>query len=487
MDQEAVEVTPTGFKIGGEVHPILSGEVHSWRLDPARWGAILDLVANTGFNTVSTYVPWSVHETGPTAYDFSGARDVARFLEMAAERGLWAIVRTGPDAASEIPDSGWPRRVLQDSRIWALRSNGLPYILPTATSHVFPPSYMSQLFLDEVAHWYDAVFEVLAPLQYPDGPIIASQVDNEIGYHFQPHTFAMDYHPDSISGYREFHGGRTDTNGIGWVAWREEYLRRALDTLASMQRERGMDRVPLIHNDYPRMATPLDPTALEESGIVDVAAGDIYTGKEGGYWMKEFVRYVAGTSRHPFLLELGAGWLTLPWIFPVRVSPIDQEHITLRAFLGGIRSANVYMLVERDRWYASPIAADGTPRPERLDLYRRLKDMLSGTGLHEMHRWAPVLLLENRSESRRVAAREILGDYAPALPHLFPVDRRLLETPHPNTDLLRTWEAGLTRALNKSGVDFDRAVSSSSPISANTRWLSCHAWTRAISRSGATA
>ena len=490
MTASGVEVASSGLRIDGEEHPLLSGEVHPWRVDPDSWEPVLDAMANVGVGFVSAYVPWSVHEVARGRFDFGSPHlDVPRFLRLVSERGLKAIVRPGPDCASELPDSGWPKRILNDDRCRARRPDGRPYVLLTATAPAFPPSYASKVFLDEVEIWYRGFCEVMAPLQYPDGPIVACQVDNEIGYHFQPNTFALDYHPDSIAGFQGFleqtYGGIGELNEaygysyksfeevsppvdgadepevrrVDWVEWREVHLREALTTLAGMLRSAGMDKVPFIHNDYPRMATPLDPAALEAEAGIAIAAGDIYTTKEGGPWLREFVRYLAGTSRFPVLLELGAGWLTLPWLFPARLDRSDQEIVSLRSFFGGIRGANVYMMVERDRWYGSPISVRGHQRKESAEFLRELFDLVRSSGLLGMKRWAPVLLLENRNENRRVAARETLGAASPSAVPLFPVDRRLMEIPHPDTEVLRQWESGLSKVLNEAGVDHDRAVS----------------------------
>lgn len=488
----SVTVGHNGLMIDGVEQPLLSGEVHPWRVDPKDWERVLDAMQSLGVSTISTYVPWSIHEVEPGRYDFiSGRTDITGFLSLISERGLTAIVRPGPDCASELFDSGWPERVLKDERCWSRRPSGQPYTLLTSTNHVFPPSYASRVFLDEVRDWYDAFGEALGPLQWPDGPIVASQVDNEIGYHFQPNTFALDYHPESIAGYRQMLSERygdigalnalygtshssfrevappTDASDlpevrrVDWVRWRELHLRKALTELSGMLRSAGIDRVPLIHNDYPRMASPLDPAALEQEAGIDIAAGDIYTTKEGGVWMREFVRFVAGTSRLPVMMELGAGWLTLPWHFPVRVTVADEEISGLRAVCGGIKGVNVYMMVERDRWHASPITVHGEVRPDDGAMFRKLFAFIRDSGITSMQREAKVLVLENRTESRRILARETLGALSPAVPALFPVDRRLMEIPNPDSALLKTWETELTVVLNEQGVDFDRAVSSS--------------------------
>lgn len=468
---------------------MLSGEVHHWRLDPMRWGTILDRVAGLGFHQVSTYLPWCVHERGPGEFDFTVERDIAAFLELAAARRLRVLVRPGPDTGAELQTSGWPRRVLDDPRCQALRPNGRPYLLATATHHAFMPSYAARATLDEVAGWYDAVVPVIAPYQAPNGPVVGCQVDNEIGYHFQPHPYALDYHPEALTAWRawllERHGSLDSVNAAygtsctrpedlepprdgtdtpelrrtDWVTWKEVHLRDALATLGGMLRERGIT-VPLVHNDYPRTQTPQDTGALERTGTVDVAAGDIYTTKEGGRFARDYVRHLAGSTHTATLGEVGAGWLALPWLLPMDVGPADEQHVTLRTLAAGAREINVYMLVERDRWYGSPVSAHGVRREPAASLYPRLRRLVDDLGWSELRRTAPVLVVENRTERRRIAARQILGEALPCFPQLLPIDRRLAEPEDPEADELARWETGLSEALERAGVDHDRASSS---------------------------
>lgn len=489
-----VEVTGEGLRLTGydRVVPLLSGEVHFWRLDPADWPRVLDAVAELGFRTVSTYVSWARHELGPGVFDWNGRMDVVAFLALIHERGLHASVRIGPNTAAEQEDAGWPRRVLDDPACQARRPGGHPYLLATATHHAWMPSYASAATLAAIEGWYDEVVPRLVPLQWPDGPIVAAQVDNEMGFHFQAHAFALDYHPDAIAQYRRFladcysddvaalnaaYGSSvvsfTDveppTDGsdepeerrLDWIRFREHHLREALATLAGMARDRGLDRVPLLHNDYPRTTTPLDLGALEQTGTVDVAGADIYVTKEGGAYVTDLARHLAGSSRLPYMAELGTGWLTLPWLLPMRTTPLDEEHAGLRAFLGGVRAANVYMLVERDRWYASPLSARGEAREPRASFYRRLHAMLDDLEWTSLRRDAPVLFLENRDESRRVASTAILGAAVPPFAQMLPLDHRLFDGV--GGERLGEWERHAATALRKAGVEFDRASTSSLP------------------------
>lgn len=488
-----VQVDRGGLLLGEQPLPLLSGEAHYWRIDPADWPAVLDGIASLGFTAVSTYVPWSRHEDAGGALRFDGGLDVERFLALAAQRGLHAVVRLGPNCGAELEDAGWPRRILEDPACQARRPGGGRYLLPTATGHAFMPSYAARSTLAAVTAWYDEVVPRLAPLQWPDGPIVAAQVDNEMGYHFQSHAFALDYHPDAIEQWHEFlserHGeigrlnaaygtaypafGAVPAPGDGreqplarrldWVRFREHHLRRSLATLADLVRVRGMDRVPLLHNDFPRTTTPLDQGALERSGAVDVAGGDIYAPKEGGRYVRDFARHLDTSTRLAYLAEMGVGWLTLPWLLPMAVTPLDVEHNLWRALSGGVRAANVFMLVERDRWYASPLSVQGEPRPEYAGLFRRMLALLHDLDWGTLRRDRRVLLLENRDEDRLVAAGALLGDVVPAFSQLLPLDRRLFDDPSDRGSRLAAWTRAAASALDAAGVDTDRASTSALP------------------------
>jgi len=487
-----VTVSPEGLRLGDRVLRLLSGEVHPWRLDPADWDRVLDSVQELGFETVSCYVSWARHEVSPGAFDFSGSRDIEAFFTKVHARGMFAVVRVGPNTAAEQEDSGWPRRVLDDPACQARRPGGAPYLLATSTHQSWMPSYASKTTLAEIARWYDEVCARLSPLQWPAGPIVACQVDNEIGFHFQSHAFALDYHPDAVVQYQQFLSDLYDRDGLNaaygssygafdqvqpptdgtcepeqwrvdWVRFREHHLRSTLALLSSMLRDRGMDRVPLVHNDYPRTTTPMDLGSLESSGAVDIAGADIYTTKEGGRFVRELARHLAGSSVLPYMAELGTGWLTLPWLLPMQTTPLDEEHAALRAWIHGVRAANVYMLVERDRWYGSPISARGEIREPQGSFYRRLQAMLDDLDWTSLRRDAPVLIVENRDVSRRVAARAVMGDVVPCFSQLLPLDVRLFEQDDDEADAALAWDKAMVAELDRLGIEADRAASTSLP------------------------
>lgn len=140
---------------------VISGAIHYFRVHPDLWQDRLERLAAMGLNTVETYVAWNFHSPGPGRYDFSGWRDLQRFIRLAGDLGLQVIVRPGPYICAEWELGGLPA--------WLLRT---PMRLRTSD-----PAYLAA-----VDEYLDAVVPLLAPLQATyGGPIIAVQVENEYG------------------------------------------------------------------------------------------------------------------------------------------------------------------------------------------------------------------------------------------------------------------------------------------------------------------
>ena len=150
------------FVLDGKPFQIISGEMHYARIPREYWRDRLKKARAMGLNTVSTYVFWNVHEPKPGVYDFSGGKDVAAFIRMAQEEGLYVILRPGPYSCAEWDLGGYPAWLLADPNI-VLRST-------------HPKS------MGPAERWLKRLGEELAPLQITrGGPIIAVQVENEYG------------------------------------------------------------------------------------------------------------------------------------------------------------------------------------------------------------------------------------------------------------------------------------------------------------------
>jgi len=441
---------------------------------------------------VDTYVPWEVHCARDAEADFTGQLDVVRFLDLAAERGLRASVRPGPACGAELPTHGYPRRVVDRPECQGLRCSGRPYILPSASHFFRVPSYAATAFREEVRGWYRQVGERLSALQAPSGPVAAVQVDNEMGYFFQAHAYALDYHPECIQSWRDFilrlHGSLDAVNRaygtramepdqlepprdgsdpserrrVEWLLFREQHIRDTLAELRQELRDAGFDRAVTFHNDYARTETPLEQHALELSDTVDVAGIDAYSSRAGGAWLADIGRHLAVSSRLPLVPELGAGWIAMPWVIPASIRPEDQEMVTLSLFAAGVRGANFYMLADRDRWYGSPMDTRGGLREAHASIFRRLLDFLAEARLDELERVRPLLILEPRAELRREAAKAVLGAVVPAYREVMPFDFRLAD-PGSASGAARGWASAFRDSARRAGLDYDLGVSSTPP------------------------
>lgn len=150
------------FLLDGKPFTILSGAIHYFRVDPADWRHALYNLKAMGFNTVETYVPWNLHEARPDEFDFSGRLSLARFLDEAAELGLWAIVRPSPFICAEWEWGGLPA--------WLL------------TDRTMRPRSRDPKYLARVSSYFDALMPQLVERQLTHGGnILMMQVENEYG------------------------------------------------------------------------------------------------------------------------------------------------------------------------------------------------------------------------------------------------------------------------------------------------------------------
>ncbi|RSS78832.1 beta-galactosidase family protein [Streptomyces sp. WAC06614] len=151
-----------GFRRAGRPHRIVSGALHYFRVHPDLWEDRLTRLRAMGADTVDTYVPWNFHETAPGKADFTGWRDLGRFLRIAQDLGFDAIVRPGPYICAEWDFGGLPARLL------ALDGLHLRCSDPR--------------FLAEVDGWFDQLVPELLPLLAGrGGPVVAVQIENEYG------------------------------------------------------------------------------------------------------------------------------------------------------------------------------------------------------------------------------------------------------------------------------------------------------------------
>nr|XP_061801520.1 beta-galactosidase-1-like protein 2 [Nerophis lumbriciformis] len=115
-----------------------------------------------GINTLTTSVPWNLHQPQRKIFNFDMELDLEAYINLAAEMGLWVILRPGPYISSELDLGGLPSWLLQDDNM-KLRT----------TYHGFT---------EAVEIFWNKLIPKVVPLQFKNGgPIIAVQVENEYG------------------------------------------------------------------------------------------------------------------------------------------------------------------------------------------------------------------------------------------------------------------------------------------------------------------
>lgn len=151
------------FLLNGKPFQIISGEIHPARVPAEYWRHRIEMAKAMGCNTVSAYLFWNHHESTEGIYDFrTGNRNISRFITIAAEEGMWVIIRPGPYVCAEWEFGGIP-----------------PYLLrhPDIKIRCMDPVYMKA-----AERYISRLADVLRPhLVTNGGPILMIQIENEYG------------------------------------------------------------------------------------------------------------------------------------------------------------------------------------------------------------------------------------------------------------------------------------------------------------------
>src|SRR5687768_15288927 len=79
----------TDFLLDEKPFQIISGELHYPRVPKEAWRARMKMAKAMGLNTIGTYVFWNLHEPQKGKFDFSGNNNIAEFVKIAQQEGLW--------------------------------------------------------------------------------------------------------------------------------------------------------------------------------------------------------------------------------------------------------------------------------------------------------------------------------------------------------------------------------------------------------------
>lgn len=134
------------------------GEFHYVRTPAAEWDAELAKIKASGVDIVATYLMWNYHEEVAGRFDWTGDRDLRRFVQAAARHGLKVFLRPGPWVHAEVRYGGIPDWVVQ--------------AMPTRGDD---PVYLAHVR----RFWAEAERQVRGLLWKDGGPVIGLQIENE--------------------------------------------------------------------------------------------------------------------------------------------------------------------------------------------------------------------------------------------------------------------------------------------------------------------
>ncbi|UCC21702.1 MAG: beta-galactosidase [Planctomycetota bacterium] len=326
---DTVSFTNYYMELNGEpVLPVM-GEFHYSRYPRKYWEEEILKCKAGGMDIVPTYVFWSLHEEEQGVFDWSGDRDLRRFVELCAKNNVWTIVRIGPFCHGEIRNGGLPDWLY--GRPFEVRSNDEGYLY-----------YVRRL--------YNEIGRQLEGLMFRDGgPIIGVQLENEYQHSASP--WALTY-PDRPVEWTAADMDQTRVlEGVGSPAERSavfnEYGVSHMKTLKKLAIEAGL--VAPIYT-----ATGWGGAAIIEDETIPVTAAypypnwaDIEPSKM--YLFKDLqlkpdyppAKYK--TERYPsFSSEMGGGMMVRYKRRPI-VTPLSVEALVVRALGSGANAIGYYM------------------------------------------------------------------------------------------------------------------------------------------------
>ena len=143
---------------GRRVMPVM-GEVHYSRIPAGEWEREVRRIKAGGVTVIAAYVFWNHVEEREGVFDWSGCRDLRRFLEICGKEEMPVVLRLGPFCHGEVRNGGIPDWMFDKG--CRMREE-------------------NPVFMKYTGRLYRQIFAQVQGLQWKDGgPVMAAQFDNE--------------------------------------------------------------------------------------------------------------------------------------------------------------------------------------------------------------------------------------------------------------------------------------------------------------------
>ena len=407
-----VEVKGGELVIDGRPTVLYGGDVPYFRVrdkgyDAAKthamWADTFAKMKQANMNTVGSYFPWDYHETAAGTWDFAGARDAKKFLELACQAGMKVVAKPGPLITAEWPKGfgtfgavpAWWKAAHPGSLV--KKANGDTFnFSPTGDATQTQPTFLDRDYLAAVGAWYDKVLPILTPF-IASRCVVAVQIDNETNQYWANRYGDVDYSAPSLQHYRAFlerrYGGniarlntlygttyaafanvtppsdvpKAEKDNVAARDWYEAgqaYSLEYLKTLRQMIEARGIREpdVMFFTNDSP-FGLPLRNVLVHDAAIknqVGLCGTDLYPKQfptngeivdqpfQVDYFTKLYGEggklYTRDAQRYTFGAELQGGFYSFPLGIKPEVSPEATDQLLAKSFGHGMKGGSFYVL-----------------------------------------------------------------------------------------------------------------------------------------------
>lgn len=162
---ESFEVDRYGFVVNGKHQLGVMGEIHYSRVPENDWLTEILKMKAGGITIISTYVFWNHHESEEGKWDWSGNRNLHKFLQACKEAEMPVVLRIGPFCHGEVYQGGIPEwltdKMKEDPKAYKNRS--------------LAPGFMAA-----TQRLYSNIYAQASDMLWKNGgPIVGVQIENE--------------------------------------------------------------------------------------------------------------------------------------------------------------------------------------------------------------------------------------------------------------------------------------------------------------------